>query len=755
MLEHKTDKIKESLRAAEYFFVGIFAFVVICIAIVLMVYIPSVSGLVRDYSETMMMNAAMANAEFSESYFSTSFAQLRSAASEFAELDIFNENEVRQKCVKIAGDLGFRHVGFTRMDGFTISSTGGVKNTSDRVFIQSGLEGWHSMYPGVNCDFDGRICDMYSVPARNENGELIGVVTGDREKFSLSMLPLIDISGKKDCFFIFDKDGTPLYYTPGNAAGIDFTKELLTMMDDDVEAKDVKFILNSVTSDTLKPVYIGGARYLCAFSSIADREWTFAAILPEDDVYSSLGALVWYTIVLVVMMAVLLLVAVAAVNIRIRSVKRAVDEAIDDSITSMYVDSLTGHETVERFRQHFLTEMKDHATGHAMISLDVERFKVVNDTFGYDGGNDIIRRISDVIKRDIGENDHFTRSMGDLFYILAQFGDSSELVDLVERVILDVEYQITEIKLELAIGIYIIDDFNMKSRVAADRADMARDSVKRAKQQNRYAFFDSSMLQKIRREKRIEDVMEDALELREFLVYLQPKFSLGDENSVVGAEALVRWKHDGKLIPPGEFIPLFERNGFVTKIDYYMFEEVCKLQKKYEKLGFTPKVVSVNMSRLHIHKQGFVAELAAMCEKYEIDTKYFEIEITESAAFEDMDILCDIFREIKSYGFHVSIDDFGTGYSSLNMLKDLPVDVLKIDRSFLTENADEHENASLIIGCVVSLAASLGIRTICEGIETKEQAALLTKLGCNMAQGFYFARPMPVADYESLTYNIK
>ena len=141
--------------------------------------------------------------------------------------------------------------------------------------------------------------------------------------------------------------------------------------------------------------------------------------------------------------------------------------------------------------------------------------------------------------------------------------------------------------------------------------------------------------------------------------------------------------------------------------------------------------------------------------KYEIDTKYFEIEITESAAFEDMDILCDIFREIKSYGFHVSIDDFGTGYSSLNMLKDLPVDVLKIDRSFLTENADEHENASLIIGCVVSLAASLGIRTICEGIETKEQAALLTKLGCNMAQGFYFARPMPVADYESLTYNIK
>ncbi len=754
MLEQKSDKIKESLRAAEYFFVGIFAFVVICIAIILMIYIPSVSGLVEDYSEKTMMNAAMANAEFSESYFSTAFSQLRNAALEFSEIDITDDEAVRQECVEIAEAFDCRHIGFTRMDGRTISSTGGVKNTSDRVFIQAGLEGWHTMYPGVHCDFDGKLCDMYSVPARSKNGELIGVLTADREQFSLDMLPLIDVSGEKDCFFIFDTSGEALYYTPGNSAGIDSGKLLLSMIDDDVSEKDIEFILNSVTSDTMKEININGVDFLGAFSSIAERDWTFAALLPKEEVYSSLGGLVRYTIVLVAMMSGLLLVAVAAVFIRIRRIKTAVDEAIDDSIATLYVDSLTGHETVERFRQHYLAEMKDHATGHALISLDVERFKAVNDTFGYDGGNEIIRKISDVIKRDIGPNDHFTRIMGDLFYILAQFGDSRELVDLVERILLDVEYQITEIKLDLAIGIYIIDDFNIKSRVAADRADMARDSIKRAKQQNRYAFFDSSMLQKIRREKRIEDIMEDALELREFLVYLQPKFSLGDENCVVGAEALVRWKHDGKLIPPGEFIPLFERNGFVTKIDYFMFEEVCKLQKKYEKMGFEPKIISVNMSRLHIHKQGFVAELAAMCEKYEIDTKYFEIEITESAAFEDMDILCDIFREIKSYGFHVSIDDFGTGYSSLNMLKDLPVDVLKIDRSFLTENADEHENASVIIGCVVSLAASLGIRTICEGIETKEQASLLTKLGCNMAQGFLFARPMPVEDYESLTYNI-
>ena len=351
-------------------------------------------------------------------------------------------------------------------------------------------------------------------------------------------------------------------------------------------------------------------------------------------------------------------------------------------------------------------------------------------------------------------NDFFARSTGDLFYIFAEFGSKEVLENMAKNIMSDVEYQISEVKLTIAMGIYIIDDPNLRSRVAADRADMARETVKNSKQ-SRYSFFDTSMIERIRREKRIEDIMEDALALGEFIVYLQPKYSLGEKNEVVGAEALVRWKHDGKLIPPGDFIPLFERNGFVTKLDYYMFEEVCKLQKKYLSLGMKPKLISVNMSRLHIHKAGFVSELAAICAKYDIETKYIEIEITESAAYEEMTMLCEIFREIKRYGFHVSIDDFGTGYSSLNMLKDMTVDVIKIDRSFLTESADENENASLIIACLVMLASSLKINTICEGVETKPQADLLTKLGCDMVQGFYFARPMPVTDFEELTYGFK
>lgn len=746
------------MKNTGYFFVGVFVFVIIAIAIMLTIYIPSALDLISDRAEAEVKDAVFANAAASEAYFSRKISFLEAAASEFTKIDTEDDAAVEDTCaaISINSRLGntFRHIGFTRMDGMTISSIGKTANTSNRLFIQAGLNGDTTVSAHSNCDFDGAVSDMYTVPVKDLDGKLIGALTGDSTPFVFTDITMLDIAGDLNCFFIFDDSGDVVYCSTDSKLGIGTSDNLTSLISDNLMSKDIGYLLNSTSRNTFKRFTIGGTEYAASFMSICGNGWTFAAVIPADDVYTSFGSLIGFTITLIILMSALLLVSIIIVTVRINRVTIDFDEALDSGLKRIYTDSITGHDTIERFREYYAVAMKDTATGHALISLDVDRFKAVNDMFGYEGGNEVIRKLSDIIKRNIGKNDFFARSSGDLFYIFAEFSDKEELSDLANGIMSDVEYQITEVKLNLAIGIYIVDDPHLRSRVAADRADMARESVKNSKE-SRFGIFDSSMLEKIRREKKIEDIMEDSLALGEFLVYLQPKVSLGLSNDVVGAEALVRWRHDGKLIPPGDFIPLFERNGFVTKIDYYMFEEVCKLQKKYVSLGYKPKIVSVNMSRLHIHKPGFVAELASMCDKYSIDTKYIEIEITESAAYEDMAVLNEIFREIKSYGFHVSIDDFGTGYSSLNMLKDLPVDVIKIDRSFLTEDADETENASLIIACVVSLAAGLGISTICEGIETVEQANLLTKLGCDMAQGFYFAKPMPVENYEELAYNIK
>lgn len=753
-LERRSDTIKEYLKTTEFFFVGIFAFIIIAISILLMIYIPTASKNVNEYAQATISNASMVNAVAASEYFADGISFLNAASSEFVGITLDDSVKLSELCKKIADCGEFRHVGFTNVDGLTFSSLGLSTNTSNRAFVHQGLEGKTTVMSHVPCDFDGKICDMFTVPVRDKAGTIIGALTGDMPLMDMSRVLLLSITGKRNGFYILDSDGDVVYSTNDDIFGQKEGDRLTDLIADKITANDISYLLNSVTDSSVKKIKINDKEYLASFTAIADRGWTFVAFAPTDEVYSAFGLLIGYTIGLVIIMSSLLLFALAIVSARLSRVRKEVSEAVDESFKIIYTDSITGHQTIDGFRQEFAVAMKDTATRRVLISIDIDRFKAVNDMFGFDGGNEIIRKFSDIIKRNIGKNDSFARASGDLFYILVEYSSDKDITDLLQRIISDVEYQISAVKLSLSAGIYRLEDSNIRSRVAADRADMAREMLKGDKKSS-FMFFDNSMLKKIRSEKHIEDIMEDALALGEFIVYLQPKFRLDGENEIVGAEALVRWKHDGELIPPGDFIPLFERNGFVTKIDYYMFEEVCKLQKKYKEMGYEPKIISVNMSRLHIHNPDFVSGLAKICEKYAIDTKYLEIEITESAAYEDMEILCDIFSQIKSFGFHVSIDDFGTGYSSLNMLKDLPVDVLKIDRSFLTENADEHENASLIIGCVVALASSLEIRTICEGIETREQALLLAKLGCNMAQGFFFARPMPVPEYEKLAYGME
>ena len=751
-MEFNRTKIKDRLKSTEYYFAGVFVFVAIAIIIILIVYIPTAVNIVSEHTESEVKNAVSVSASAAKVYFNSKTDFLEAATVEFTDIDLENESLISDTCVGICNNGPFRHIGFTGTNGITVSSTGQSANITHRSFIQDGLAGRSSVYAHTQCSFDGKYGDMYSVPVY-KNGTLIGVLTGEHETFGFADITTLSVANKNNCFFIFSRDGDVIYCSDDNTLGFGLADNIAASVTDNVQANDISYTLSRKPQGTFKHFSIGSTDYMSAFSEIDGTEWIFAVIVPTHSVLSDFGTLIIFTAALIVIMSALLLISIFVTTVRIKKISAEISGTIDLGLEKIYTDSITGHDTLERFRENYAVAMKNTAVEHALISIDVDRFKAVNDMFGFEGGNEVIRKLSDIIKRNIGKNDFFARSTGDLFYAFCEFDNKDTLANMAKNIMSDVEYQINEVRLNIAIGIYIIDDPNMRSRVAADRSDMAREAVKNSKQ-SRYGFFDTSMIERIRREKRIEDIMEDALALGEFIVYLQPKYSLGEKNEVVGAEALVRWNHNGKLIPPGDFIPLFERNGFVTKLDYYMFEEVCKLQKKYISLGLKPKLISVNMSRVHIHKTGFVSELAAICAKYDIDTKYIEIEITESAAYEEMAMLCEIFREIKRYGFHVSIDDFGTGYSSLNMLKDLTVDVIKIDRSFLTEKADENENASLIIACLVMLASSLKIETICEGVETGVQCDLLTKLGCDMVQGFYFARPMPVVDFEKLTYGL-
>jgi EAL domain-containing protein (putative c-di-GMP-specific phosphodiesterase class I) len=253
-------------------------------------------------------------------------------------------------------------------------------------------------------------------------------------------------------------------------------------------------------------------------------------------------------------------------------------------------------------------------------------------------------------------------------------------------------------------------------------------------------------------ERRIEDDMEKALENHEFQVYLQPKYSTKAEK-LSAAEALVRWTHPVLgFISPGKFIPIFERNGFILQLDDYMLTEVSRLQSQWISQGKSLVPISVNVSRAHFAEENLAEHICSIVDKYKVPHEFIELELTESAFFDDKAVLLTTVRKLKSFGFKVSMDDFGAGYSSLNSLKELPLDIIKLDAEFF-RSVDDVSRSNLIVGETIALAKKLGMEIVAEGIETREQVDFLAEQNCDLIQGFYFSKPLPVSEFEERAYS--
>lgn len=270
------------------------------------------------------------------------------------------------------------------------------------------------------------------------------------------------------------------------------------------------------------------------------------------------------------------------------------------------------------------------------------------------------------------------------------------------------------------------------------------------KDENAVAYYDKKMLEAQFWEHKVEEMMEKALHDEEFEVYLQPKYS-PSEQELVGAEALVRWISPTEgFISPGRFIPIFENNGFVLCLDDYMISHVAKLMSDWIEKGRQPVPVSVNVSRAHFTMPNLAEHIRDLVDVYHTPHELIELELTESAFFDDKETLLNTVKRLKEYGFTVSMDDFGSGYSSLNSLKDLPLDVLKLDAEFF-RGEDGGKRGEIVVSEALQLAKSLNMRVVAEGIERKEQVDFLANLNCDMIQGYYFAKPMPVSEFEELS----
>lgn len=424
-----------------------------------------------------------------------------------------------------------------------------------------------------------------------------------------------------------------------------------------------------------------------------------------------------------------------------------------------YVDTVTGGNTMGKFNE-LAADLLSSKTGqqYALIYSNVEKFKVLNEQFGRPACDDMLRCIEGGIQSDLAADECIGRLFADNFCILLRYSDEKEVVERFTR------WQTNCLNLMeksstpwtppvIEFGVYVVVNRSISLEHMVDRAKLSLSEVsKEMHGKVRYVIFDEHVRKVLFREKHLEDIMETALENKEFVVFLQPKYHTQSE-TIGGAEALVRWKSENEgMIYPDEFIPLFEKNGFITQVDMFVFEEVCKTIRRWIDASLTPVKVSVNCSRVHFKNLDFLEHYSQIAKQYDIPKNLIEIELTESTVFEDVSALTHIINQIHLAGFGCSMDDFGSGYSSLNLIQDIPVDTLKLDKIFFQTTIRDISRTESVVGSIIAMSKALSMSTVAEGVEDRAQVDMLKRLDCDYIQGFYFAKPMPIDQFEKLAF---
>lgn len=426
-------------------------------------------------------------------------------------------------------------------------------------------------------------------------------------------------------------------------------------------------------------------------------------------------------------------------------------------IKSAYYDSLTGAYNMSKFEAK-AAPVIEKTYEYSLAALNVRQFKFINEIFGSKAADNLLRYIKQVINENINQDECFCRSGDDLFYILLKDTNRNFIHARLESIIKEIcKREISangDYQLRLYCGVVIGTDVKdpeptVKKSMTHVRfaLDTARNSAK-----NNIWFYDTDLHEDEILENYVESHMDQALENGEFKMYLQPKVNLLT-GKVGGAEALVRWiPDDGKTIYPGQFIPIFEKNGFCIKLDMYMVEQACRQIREWIDRGVEPVPLSVNQSKLLFYDADYIKNMEALLNKYQIPAKLITLEILEGLALENTGELSEKLIKLREKGFRVSMDDFGSGYSSLNTLASLKIDELKFDREFLMRldsKEMDRKRQIIIMNEIVDLTKKLKIDTVVEGVETKENEELIRIMGCDYGQGYYYSKPVSAETFST------
>ena len=509
----------------------------------------------------------------------------------------------------------------------------------------------------------------------------------------------------------------------------------------------VERVRNGLSEDKKEVINVSGndVNGYLGYSAVSkNSDWRIVSYIGEDKFISYINNVSTESFKMIIYIVLLILFATLYL-VRSEIIKKRELQRISS------IDNLTKIGNLLKF----LTETKKILNKHnsdeyIMVAFDIKKFKYVNHNYGYNYGDYLLKVIARAIDKRFNKGETCARINGDSFMILAKNykNFSVELNEFLMDTIYRSNSKGKDIILNFNYGFYVIKNKKEPISEIIDKANLAWKHVKITNKIDTY-YYDENLMKYLMEEEELEKNMKIALTNGEFQVYLQAMVNL-ENNKLCGAEALVRWiSPDLGFLPPDRFISLFEKNGFIVDVDFYVLEVICNKLNMLKEIGIDDFVFSVNQSRETISDPDYIKNLVNLVEKYKISPRLIELEVTENIFIDNYDKILKVLHQVRELGFNISMDDFGSGYSSLNLLKEMPINILKIDRLFLNETSNS-SRGKLIIKSIIELAKNLQINVVCEGVETKEHEAFLKDVNCEMAQGYLYGKPIPMEEFNQL-----
>lgn len=732
-------------------------FITILLLLISLAFIVTVSVVFNNIKTNLereiissLSEEAEENAALIEKEIDAKFGVLQSFANELSSTgDEIAEIRDMQSFVEV---YNFRRMGFVDLNGIAKTTDGFEKDLSFREFYQVGLKGesfiTESLQETIG-DYTEDMINILSVPVYDNKGEIKGVLfaTYLTEKFHEVIFSdsfqgegyTYIVAGDGDVISSYgdgmQKEYDNIFIYTGDAAQYD--DAIQEKVENDMREK-ISRVGIGVNEDNDKYFYC----YKPLEIESADMNWYIFSIEPKsvlDERMHPIMRDIQFLTVILICILVMANIVFLFYNVRRRQ----------ELFRLAYKDSITGGDNFSNFKEK--AKKYENTEGY-VIALDISEFKLVNNVCGNARGDEVLKVIWDVILANCNDNEQAARVNADRFVIFWIESSKKTVTYRIEKLINEIEgisEQLSVPRLYPVIGIRAVEKLDDADKRYGE-ALRAKSLIKNRRDRH-YAFYDEIDYDTIVENKKLENGFEKALADKKFEVWYQPKFN-SHTGKIVGSEALIRWRaDDGSLISPGRFIPLFEKNGNIIRLDEYVFREVCRQQKEWQKEGIQILPVSVNISRFSLYYSNVVEKYERIINYYDVDHKYVQIEITESAIIENT-VIVELIQKFHDAGFDILLDDFGSGYSSLASLNQMPFDTIKLDKSLVDYVGNE--NGEKLLKFIVQLVQSLGMKITAEGVEYKEQLDFLENLNCDDIQGFYFSKPLMLADFSAkLTEN--